>query len=258
MEKVTRDRGSTVERVLGLIEEIGRAQGPTSLQSLADAIDAPRSTTHRLCASLEERGFLQRDLDGRRYLPGQALQRLATGFLSGSPLRLERHAVLENLSRDLGETCNLTFPDGTAMVYADRVETKWPLRLQFTVGSRVPLHCTASGKLYLSTLGKRRLRTLLNRLDLERKTPDTITGMERLADELEKIARAGYALDRGEFVAGMVAVAAPIMDAAGRFCGCIAVHGPDVRIDLDAPGLVPRVQQAARDMGEILARETGI
>ena len=63
---------------------------------------------------------------------------------------------------DIGETCNLVIPGRQSMIYLDRVESAWPLRVQLPIGTRVPLHCTASGKLYLSTLSKSRQQRILN------------------------------------------------------------------------------------------------
>ena len=69
-----------------------------------------------------------------------------------------RQTVLNALAEDVGETCNIAMPERHAMVYLDRVETKWPLRIQLPVGTEVPFHCTASGKMYLSSLKPRLLQ----------------------------------------------------------------------------------------------------
>ena len=104
-------------------------------------------------ATLEAQGYLLKKINGKSYMPGNRLYDMAVGVLAHSRFRAERHAILQSLSEDIGETCNIAYPDGIQMAYSDRVETQWPLRLvQIPVGTRVPLHCTASGKLYLSTL----------------------------------------------------------------------------------------------------------
>ena len=79
------------------------------------------------------------------------------------------------LVREVGETCNFTTLDGAEVLYLDRVEAKWPLRLSLDVGSHVPLHCTASGKLFLATMPAAQRDALIDRLALPRMTPNTIT-----------------------------------------------------------------------------------
>jgi len=140
---MTRERGSSILRVLDILEQVARSNTPVTLTELKDLLGLPKSTTHRLCNVLERNGFLHKNLDGKRYIPGSRLQQLAVGILGHSQLRAQRHAILTELSRDIGETCNLSYPDGAEMVYADRVETQWPLRLQLPIGTRVPLHCSA-------------------------------------------------------------------------------------------------------------------
>ena len=74
---------------------------------------------------------------------------------------------LRQLSEEVGETCNITIPDGSQMRYLDRVETHWPLRMQFMIGTKVPLHCTASGKLFLSQLPGEQMSSLIENLNFE-------------------------------------------------------------------------------------------
>ncbi len=142
-----RERGSTIERVLDILEQVAIKANPVSASEINQVLKLPRSSTHRICASLEQQGYLQRCIDGKRFIPGPKLRGMVSGLLAHSTYRVEQHAILSSLSSEIGETCNLAHPDGVHMIYSDRVETQWPLRLQFPVGSRVPLYCTASGKM---------------------------------------------------------------------------------------------------------------
>ena len=250
---MTRERGSTIERVLALVRLIAEADRAMGLLEIGKTLDMPKSTTHRLCAALERQGFLQKEIDGKKYLPGPVLRDVAMGILSGASYRMERHAILESLSEDVGETCNLAYPDGSGMVYADRVETKWPLRLQFPIGSKVPLHCTASGKMYLASLDRRRQRKLLSILPMERLTPLTTIDAEQLLSELAEVRANDYSTDRGELVAGMIAVAVPIRDDGGNLVGTVSLQAPEIRMTLEAAiDYVPRLRRAAADFAELL------
>jgi DNA-binding IclR family transcriptional regulator len=134
-----------------------RIGGPVVPGDLAGATDLPKATLHRLFQTLEAEGYLQREPDGRSYSVGPRARQLAVATLSTMRVRTARLAVMRALAKDTGETCNVAIPNREAMVYLDRVETEWPLRVQFSVGTQVPLYCTASGKLYLSTLSDLRL-----------------------------------------------------------------------------------------------------
>ena len=248
-----RERGSTILRVLDILEQVAKTDKPVTATELNDVLSLPKATAHRICNTLEEQGFLQKRLDGKRYTPGPRLQSLAVGVLSHSQHRAEQHAILMSLSRDVGETCNIAHPEGSQMIYSDRVETQWPLRVQLPVGTRVPVHCTASGKLYLSSLPRQKRAGVVNKLELSAQTCRTFTDQEKLLEELEIVKRTEIGVDNEEFMEGMIALSAPVKDAHGRFYAAIAFHAPVVRMSLEAARQhIPRLQQAARDLGLLI------
>jgi DNA-binding IclR family transcriptional regulator len=245
-----------MQRALAVLEGIAGAERPISPTELNGALDLPKPTVHRLCQALERDGFLQREIDGKRLLPGPRLTRLALAVIAGSTQRVERHAILHAVSSQIGETCNLVVPDGSAMLYIDRVETHWPLRLQLLPGTNVPLHCTASGKLFLSSLATSRRKRLLTRLTLEPRTEKTLTDPAALETALRVIRDQGVGTDDEEFIEGMVAVAAPITDARGRMAACLALHAPSQRMSLaDARSHLPALREAAEQLSELLDGE---
>ncbi len=152
--------------------------------------------------------------------------------------------------RDCGETCNIGALDANEIVYLDRVEAKhWPLRLQFGVGSRVPLHCTAIGKLFLAFLPARQRRALLSNLQLDSHTASTLVSREALEAELKQIREAQIAVDREEYLAGVVCAAVPIFNARGELRAGIAIQAPAARLSAaDAERHRDRLLQAARDL----------
>jgi DNA-binding IclR family transcriptional regulator len=241
-------------RLLLILEEVARAGVPVAPSVLSDTLSLPKPTIHRLLATAEEEGFLQRDIDGRSYGPGQRLRKLAGNTLSSQRLRTERLAIMQALESELGETCNLAAPGRYGMVYLDRVETHWPLRIQLPVGTQVPFHCTASGKMYLSSLRVDKLKRVLSWLKLEPSTDKSITDTDSLLEELAVTRSRGYSTDNEEFMDGMVAIAVPIRDTEGRLLTTLSIHAPRQRYDLDTlTGMVPQVQQAARRL-EMLSR----
>jgi len=245
--------GSSAERslrLLGLLAAEGRA---LTLAELALRLGLPKATAHRLCAQLLEGGHLARDTDARAFTVGPALRRLAFDTLNHGVVRGLRHQVLAALVAQVGETCNFTTLDGTQVLYIDRVEAQWPLRLTLDVGSRVPLHCTASGKLFLAHLPEAQRDTLIERLPLEPMTPNTLVSAEALKAECARIVQQDCSYDREEFMAGLLAVAVPVRDAEGRVRAAIAVHGPTARLSLaQARAALPALRHAAERMGPLL------
>ena len=139
------------------------------------------------------------------------------------------------------------------MRYHDRVETEWPLRHQLPIGSQVPLHCTASGKAFLASLPPKARQQMVHSLDLEALTPNTHTEPARLLAELDEVNRAGYSLDREEFVEGMVAIAVPVLDSQKRFLAALAFHGPLIRLSIDiAISRLPVLQSAAGELASLM------
>ena len=245
-----RDRVPPLLRAFALLEKIACADGPIALQDLAQGTSLPKPTVYRMLAMLESAGLAMREPDGRRISAGPRLVRFALDVQLSAAVRAPRHAILKKLAEELGETVNLTMLDGSEVVYLDRVETAWPLRMTLQPGSHVPLHCTASGKLLLALLPASRRRRIVAELPLPRYTEQTITDSRALDAELASIRREGRATDNEEYLAGLVCVAVPVSASDGRPVACVAVHAPVARMTLDrALEHVPALRGAAKALG---------
>ena len=233
-------------RVLSLLAGEGRAM---SLADIAGALAMPKGTAHRLCTQLEASGYLVRDVEVRSFSVGPALRQLALDTLNHGVVRGLRHQVLAELVDAISETCNFTTLDGVQVLYLDRVEAQWPLRLTLDVGSHVPLHCTASGKLFLAQMPVHQRDALIARLSLTKMTRHTITSAAALRDECDRIAADGYSCDREEFVEGLVALAVPVPMAGEASRAAVAVHAPVARFSLAAAMTqLPALRKAAAKM----------
>lgn len=244
---------SSAARSLRLLATVAQAGHALTLAELAERLELPKPTVHRLCGQLQDSGFLARDVDERSFVVGPALSRLAFDTLNHGAARGLRHDVLARLVQEVGETCSFTTLDGMRVLYLDRVEAHWPLRLTLEVGSHVPLHATASGKLFLALMPAAERDALIGQLVLERLTPETLTDAQALRAECAQIAAQGHADDRGEFIAGLIAVAVPVLDGQGRPRAAIAVHAPTARMSLaQAREKLPFLHAAAARMRSLL------
>ena len=236
-------------KAVAILEAMATARRPLGVTELGVLLGLPKPTAHRIVRMLESEGLLQREPGSRRYVPGVRTVQLGFGIVAASMLRAPRHAILEALSQQIGETCNFGVMSGSHAVYLDRVESAWPFGLRFEPGSRVPLHCTSMGKLFLSQLPAQRRSLLLNSIPLYRYTETTMTDPVRLEIELEKIRSMQVSIDNQEFLAGVVCVAVPINDPSGQPVAAIAVSAPLARMSVQQ-GLqhVPLLQAAAKKL----------
>jgi len=255
LEPESRTTGVTgsVERTLQLIQILATEGRAMTLAQLSKRLALPKSTAHRLCARLVDQGFLAREIDERYFTVGLAMHRLAFNTLTHGTYSGLRHNVLSDLVDEIGETCNFTTLDGASVLYLDRVEAARPWRLTLSVGVHVPLHCTASGKLFLSHMKESDRETLLGKLELKAITRNSITERARLLEAISTVKQQGYATDEEEFVIGLIAVAVPVMDAEGKVRAAIAMHCPATHIDYKlAMTKLPFLNKAAEKMSQLL------
>src|SRR5256885_11281921 len=109
-------------RLFALLEAIAQKNEPFTLQTMVEETGLPKPTMHRMLQQLEGAGILQREGNGRHYGTGRRLMRLADSVLLNNTTHGARHAVLAQLVRDIGESCNITAFSGSEVLYLDRVE----------------------------------------------------------------------------------------------------------------------------------------
>ena len=237
---------SSTLRAFALLERIATADESPSLEELTRASGLPKPTVHRILRLLMHGGLVEREVHDKRYSVGARVCALSLAVQMRSPRRRERRAILARLVEAIGETCNFTMLDGNEVVYLERVETSANVRLHMKAGSRVPLHCTASGKLLLSDMSSAHARRLLGPGPLARYTDRTIVSVDALARELAKIRASGVGTDVSEYLDGSVCLAVPVRDPRGRMCAAIAVHGPAPRMTLKKGyTFLPAMREAA-------------
>jgi len=246
------DAAGAVPKALRVLEAVALRKRPLSVAEVAAALNLPPPTAHRIVGVLAQLGFLGREPGRRRIVEGPRLVNLGLNVLHAAASAGSRHAILAALAKKSGESCNLgVIADGN-VVYVDRVESQWPLGLRFEPGSRVPLHCTAIGKLLLAQLPDQALAAQLANGPLTRYTATTITDARRLKKELQRIRKQGYSTDNQEFMSGVVCIAVPVEGPRnGRACAGLAISAAEARLTLAG---VKRFLPDLRDAAGQLAR----
>jgi IclR family acetate operon transcriptional repressor len=245
--------GAPTLKPFAFLEAIAEVQRPLSVSELSALLNVPQPTAHRIVHMLESEGFLEREPGTRRYTPGARLISLGFGVVAVSARAAPRRAILEMLSKQIGETCNFGMRVGNCLMYLDRVEAAWPFGLRFEPGSRVPLHCTSMGKLFLSFMPAAQRQRLLKLAPLHHYTEQTITDPALLEAEFERIRKTEIATDNQEFLAGVICVGVPVRPPNGSVVAALAVSAPVARMSLKrALQYVPLLRNGAAQMAETL------
>jgi IclR family transcriptional regulator, acetate operon repressor len=245
-------------RSFAVLEHVAGSRAPVDVLDIIASLKLPKATAYRLVDWFVTQGYLSREPARRRLIIGPKFTNLAFGALSSSMRHDTPHVVLQRLVHTLNETCNIGTLLNGEVVYLDRVEAQhWPLRLHYTVGSRVPLHCSAIGKLFLALAAAPRRRRLLQSLELRRFTDSTITDSARLETELRQIRKEQVSFDREEYLVGVVCMAVPVIGKNGEMLAALAIQAPQARMNVQtARRHLPALQHAAAELAEIF-QETG-
>jgi DNA-binding IclR family transcriptional regulator len=239
----------TVGKAIDVLFHLHEASAACGLGDVARALALPKSSAHRLLASLVARGLVERDEDGR-YRPGMALVALGLGVLEREPVVRAARPVLEAEARALGETLFLTAARGGRISVIDKVEAAGFLRAAPRIGEEVPVHATAVGRLQLAFAPG---SVELPRGRLQRFTATTRTDAAVVASEVARARRDGFAVNREEWTPGLVVVAAPVL-VGERLVATIAVGAPSARLGVsDEARVAARLRLAARAISTRLA-----
>src|SRR5258708_39507715 len=206
-------------RILNALGECSRGLGITDLSS---SVKSPKSTVHRLVATMESAGYVIFDPLTTKSVLGCRLTRLGEQLNQQIPLQTFGVPALEQLTRECHEASHLAILQGTEIVYISQEESKEPVRISFNTGHRAPAHCTALGKVFLAGLSDGEILALYaNKKKLVRLTPRTQTKLDDLLCEISAVRREGIACDGEEYMTGLACMAAPVRDFSSRTIAAI-------------------------------------
>ena len=243
-----RAKRTSPRRVLEIVEAICRSPQTATASNLAKSLDIPLPTVYRFLDTLSDDGFIVTGPSGT-FMPGDRLRSIVFNCLQDEPRVTQRRAILTRLSKRLKETVSLSIPQGTKLVYFDRLESHWPFQINLKVGDSLPLHCCASGKLYLSSLDPKDALDVFRNMRPDKRARNTIVSVAKFKSELSRIKRQDYALDDEEWFDDMVGASVPIRNRRGALCACLSTHALITRKPVSTlEEHVDDMQAAARDL----------
>lgn len=249
VQRRPRQAVQSVQRTLDLMEALSSAQGEVSITQLASRTGLHVSTVHRLLSTLVHRGYVRQNPETSRYYLGSKLGLLAEGAPRYADFRFHSRPILTWLTDLTNETSNLVVIEDVAAVYIEQVQCKQRVRLFNEIGSRVPLQCTAAGKILLACMPRERRDPIVERLEFKSYTPRSLASRSALLGALDLVRRNGYALDEEEFEAGVRCVAVPVLDANGNGVASVSVSAPAMRMNrARSLEILPAMRRAAADL----------
>ncbi len=241
----------SIVRALDILELLSMSGESLGVSEIARQLGLNKSTTHRILGILLERGYVDRSGRDARYRAGLRMVDLASVRLHELELKAEAYPVLSDLNRRTGFSAHMAILDGNQAVYIEKIDSPSRLRLYSQIGRRIPLHCTALGKVLLAGLPDRVLEPLLSRLVLSACTHRSRTTAEDLRAELDQVRRLGWATDDEEHEQAVRCVAAPVRDYRNRVVAAVSLSGPAVDLSLSPDQWpVKAVLSASRTISE--------
>lgn len=216
-------------RGIRVLEEIV-ASGPLRFAELEERLQLPKASLHRALGDLIQERLVNFDERSMTYSSGFRILELANHVWSRSDIRSLARDQLEWLSEQSGETAQLAVLADTHAVYIDTVESTHNVRMSVSVGNKVPVYCSGTGKVLLAWQNQAEQKSTLGRISFAEYTPATITRPDKLMSELKKIRSAGYARDDEEHYAGIFCLAVPILDRSGDAVAAISITAPTFRV----------------------------
>lgn len=223
----------SVAKALDMLDLLGQAEAGLRLKDIAERLDLPESTAHRLLASLAARDFVRQQEDHGTYTLGWQIAVLARALGSEARLAQEMRPYLEELTRRLGQTINLGVLGNDAVVYLDCQIPSQSMALYTAPGATIPVHASAMGKVLLAWMPAEEREALLARLPLAPITPHTLASRDALRDVLAGIRDRGFAFDLGEFKPDVSCLAAPVLNDRGRAVAAVSMTAPATSLPPD-------------------------
>lgn len=227
------ERIKSIDKALDLLEFLSVNEQETSITEISKNLHLGLSTVHRILFTLKSRGYVIQNRNTKKYRIGIKLFTLSCAVQSTKCLIEITKSYLRQLSQSTNETANLAILEGREVVYIAKNESSEVLSTNIKIGTRLPAHCTALGKVLLAFISDGEFENLYKRGEpLSSLTSKSISSSEELKKNLRKAKKQGYAFDREEYKIGINCIGVPIF-ARNEAIAAISITGPASRFTID-------------------------
>jgi IclR family KDG regulon transcriptional repressor len=248
----------TVANALKLLEAF-HDEEELGVTELSRRLDLHKNNVFRLLATLELQGYIEQSANTDRYRLGTGCLELGQAFLRSRMLLRRARPLLEEMAGRSGESSHLAVMRDFDVIHLDGVSSNQLVATGLRIGRRLPVHCTALGKVLLGcsteTVHEEYDRARLGNCPLDALTPATIVDSQKLFDQVRSAAVRGYALDLEECEPGLTCAAAPVFGSSGAAVAAVSVSGPSFRMSEER--LLGEIVPLVTDAAARLSRELG-
>ncbi len=223
----------SVVRAIEILEVMSRSNGSVRVKELSETIGVSKSTIHRFLSTLEHKDLVEQVEQNGKYRLSMKLFELGNSILHSLDLHSRSLPILEELNKNIDETIHLVIYDRGDAVFINKVVNNPTMITYSYVGKRVHAHCIASGKVLLAYLSPAELKWVIKEKGLAVYTPNTISELEVLQEQLERIREEGLGYCFEEYLPGINGVAAPIYNHLGQVVAAVSVSGSSMVLTKD-------------------------
>lgn len=215
----------TLDRTLDIIELLATSQQGMGVTEIGLKLQLHKSTVHRLINALVQRGYIEKDQKTGIYKIGLKFVEISSLHLHQLELKTEAAPIMRHLAEMTGLVTHLAILDETDVVYIEKVDVVQSFRLYSHIGRRIPVYCSALGKVLLSGQSAARQKQVLQSINYIPYTENTIQDQEALLTELKKTNQRGWAVDDEEHEPGIRCIAAPVKDFTRKVIAGLSISG---------------------------------
>lgn len=252
MEKKRSYKVPAVEKALDIIELIWRIK-EASFSEIYTQLKLPKTSTYQILNTLESRGYVRHAGESTKYVLGLRLYELGNAAISDMDIRLEAIPIVRDLMMKTNQVCHLGIIDGTDGVYLAKMDTRQTIRINTWEGMRVPLPCTATGKVLLAWREENFVDEILVKVGLPLNTMKSITDINEFKKHLQIVRDRGWAFDDEEFQEHIRCIAAPVVDIRGEVIASVSISGVNYEmVDSSVLKFAGLVKDAADELSKKL------
>jgi DNA-binding IclR family transcriptional regulator len=240
-----------LDRALDILEVLAIEKKGLGVTEIGNRVNLHKSTVHRILSTLVERGYIEKDSKLGLYKLGLKVVEISSIHLNSVELKTEAAPFLRKLASETTQPVHLAAMVDNIVVYIDKVETINTIRMYSSIGKRVPIHCSAVGKVILSHMEDDEIREILRKSELYKYTPNTKTDIEEIIKEVKETKKKGWAVDNVEHEENVRCIAAPIYDYRGKVIAAVSTSGVKTVISSDRDNEIKEyVMSAAKEISK--------
>jgi IclR family transcriptional regulator, KDG regulon repressor len=243
----------SVSHALDILESFTMTEDELGVTLLSKRLGLHKNNVFRLLATLEHRGYIEQNKLTENYRLGPKTLQIGAIFFEQRECRRHARPIIEALTVASGETAVVAVLRGNKVIYMDSVESTKTVHVISRIGTMLPAHCTAVGKVQLAFLPAAEVERLYPEVNLTPLTEKSIKTRDVLLHELKKIAEKGYALEHEEADPDVRSLAVPVRDFSRNVIGAVGIVAPSHRLTeerLEKGGLIALVQDAGKAISQ--------